>query len=178
MNDIENRLPIQSALALGCDELDPWLANAVSELAESTSWVDQVASVGMLARLWLPATADARVDLLSGKRPYPARAAREWFAGLSPGTIAKIEARAILATAELWELLDRVVESDEAIWSDELRRRRDAFESVALMLGRRSCLSRELATFDAEVSACSIAWSDEPWMSAVAAEDPLAWWGA
>lgn len=180
-------VPPQIVELLGDRHVEPWLADAVRELAESPSPVDRVASVGMVARLWSP-TKGERNDLLAARASDPNAAAIAWFRSLSDDERAWIEERSVAEAASLLEDLDAITTETDADFAAtrtlDLVRRRDALESVSFLLGPRSALATELRTLDTEVVANAsgfelpVAVRGGAWFDAVAAEDPLAWWGS
>lgn len=174
---------------------DPWLRDASTERAASASPLARAAAAGLIARLWSPprgAGARALVDMALGG-DTPTRRARDWFAALPADDRQTLE-RMTVFTAD--RLRDELPSLSGAIAADPLGSRdralawlheRDELACIRELLrhaGGGAELGSAEADLDREAASHHSMWSalesfsTDPWLRAVAWQEPDSWWGA
>lgn len=169
---------------------EAWLREAASSLAESEHLVDRAAALGLIGRLWAPASDGERAALKQEPDRHPNRRVLEAVEKLPQDRVRLLEQLACHGAMSLLDALHHVETSDSD--DDRLRlarrlaERRDDLESVFFVLIHRDVgreLGAALADLDDEVTS---AWSalpeaeslaDDPRMCRVALLEPDAWWG-
>jgi len=170
--------------------VEPWLREHHEQLHRSPSWLDRVASVGMLSRLHTPAPEELAgqiQSLLAGETSLLQQRTSSWARELSGEAVGALERAALGELDRLGDFLQDVVENDR--WGDAstltaLLLRRDNLESVAWVLrlaGAGSTLREALLDLDRQAELHLTALQGlplrEPRLAAVAWQEPMAWWG-
>lgn len=175
------------------EPIEPWLREGVVGRLDEPDVFDVSVAAGMVLRLHLPATREARAALaakvLSGA-PDAVSRVRAWVRGVVPTTWEEAEDAAVHVASDLQDRFACLEETlgtelDDGVLTG-LVRERDALESARAVLrvaGRGERLEAALAALDREAClhfACFEGWrgmSSSPWLDAVAWREPEAWWG-
>lgn len=177
-----------------------WLRRRADELGSSPDPLDPLCAAGLLLRLWSPTSAAERAMALERARagtPWLLPALRAWLAegGAPPAETLHAVEQASVERAEL--LLALLVDLAELQARDLALGRasasrvvagRDDLESLRMLLaasgGPRQALEAALEELDEAAVVHSLVMSDllyleadDPWLNAVAAHEPDAWWG-
>jgi hypothetical protein len=159
------------AEVMGSAELPEWLVDHASTLATSPDPADQLAALGVIARLAGPEEQVARL--------------RRWARSLTPADVAELD-RLLLAEAAAWDDdLERLVEEENAQLASDLVLRRDRLHSLLALrslAGLGSPARARVAALDRRATAALSAFHDvqppEPraLLRATLADEPEAWW--
>ena len=172
-----------------------WLKKEVAELAEG-SFIDKLAAVGLLGRVWMPITTREMNALFTlnfrGYESFVSHNIENYIKNISEHDLFFIEKLAIEAVGtledELEELKKLVLDDDPASakYGLNILLERDNLESVLFCLKRAGIgnkLIRALESFDyaAAISAVTFREADIPEndrLRAVALSDPSTWWSS
>lgn len=168
-----------------------WLMEEAVDLNTSANPLYRLASLGLIARLWVPETHELRMRIMRSELPDPSNHIINWLRTVAQYDLASIALAAITVVDELGDEIDSMVHrpsspEDVIDQAKTLVQSRDLLESAACLLGGArpaAALRTALKFLDNKVVAhmdqlpTPKQFLDTPKNRVVFLREPLSWWG-